>query len=137
MNVKHYKDILKQFEECSPHLAQLKVDWRPRGDCGIRVTLKDGTEYDYDINDPAPRLVKETNWEDAALIDDMKCREVFAYRVRDAMRRRGHNQATLSDYTGISRATISNYLNCKSSATLPHIRKIAYALNCSVGELID
>ena len=137
MNIRHYEEVYAKFEEVAPHLARLTQDWRPRGDFGVRVTLVDGTRYDYDIHYPAPRLVRDVSLDDAMNIDEAQCRELFAYRMRDAMIRRGHNQTSLAAYTGISKATISNYLNCKSSATLPHIRRIAHALDCSVGELMD
>ena len=137
MDIRHYQHVHDKFCEAAPHLASIDHDWRPRGDFGIRVTLNDGSRYDYDIHYPAPRLVKDIVMEDASKIDDDYCRELFAYRLRDAMIRRGHNQATLAEYTGISKATISNYLNCKSSATLPHLRRIAHALDCTVSELTE
>jgi DNA-binding Xre family transcriptional regulator len=137
MNIRHYEEVVEKFKTNAPHLAALMEDWRPRGDFGIRVILKDKTQYDYDIHYPAPRIVRDIKLEDAIRIDDTECRKIFAYRVKDAMIRKGHNQASLAEYTGISKATISNYLAGKCSATLPHIRKIAYALGCSVGELID
>lgn len=137
MNIRHYEEVVRKFKEVSPHLAAMMKDWRPRGDFGIRVILEDGAQYDYDLHYPAPRIVRDIRLEDAVHIDDTDCRELFAYRVKDAMIRKGHNQASLAEYTGISRATICNYLNGKCSATLPHIRKIAYALGCTVGELID
>lgn len=137
MDIRHYEVVHDKFCESAPHLASMKHDWRPRGDFGIRVILEDGTCYDYDIHYPAPRLVREIVMEDASKINDDDCRDLFAYRLRDAMIRRGHNQATLAEYTGISKATISNYLNCKSSATLPHLRRIAHALDCTISELTE
>lgn len=137
MNIKHYEEIYAKFKECSPHLAKLTVDYRPRGDTGIRVTLDDGERYDYDIHYPAPRRVENIRLEDAVKIDDQQCRDVFAYRMKDLMKRRGFNQVLLSEYTGISRATISNYINAKNTPTLIHMRKIAHALDCTIGELTD
>lgn len=137
MNVKHYEDIFNRFEEASPHLAAMVDDWRPRGDWGIRVTLTDGAKYDYDIYSPAPRPVKNLNWEDANKLDEQQCREAFAYRLKDIMTVRGHTQWTLAEYTGLSRGTINNYIHAKATPSLVAIKKIAQALDCSVTELIE
>lgn len=137
MNIKHYEEVYDKFKEAAPHLAKMVEDYRPRGDFGIRVTLSDGNQYDYDVHYPAPRLVKHIVLENASEIDEQQCRELFAYRMQDAMKRRGHNQVSLSEYTGISKATINNYIHAKNTPTLVHMRKIAHALDCTVGELTD
>lgn len=137
MNIKHYEEIYSKFESISPHLAVLADDWRPRGDWGIRVTLTDGSQYDYDIYSPAPRPVKNIEWEEAANIDEKQCREMFAYRLRDWMKIRNHTQWTLAKYTGLSRGTINNYIHAKATPSLVAIKKIAQALDCSVTELIE
>lgn len=137
MNIKHYEEVYEKFKEVSPHLAPMVVDYRPRGDWGIRVVLSDGAEYDYDIYSPAPRPVKNKNWNDAVTIDEQTCREAFAYRLQDWMKIRNHTQWTLAEYTGLSRGTINNYIHAKATPSLTAIKKIARALDCSVTELIE
>lgn len=136
MNVKHYQDIYEKFKDVAPHLAPMVDDWRPRGDCGIRITLKDGAQYDYDIYAPAPRPVKEFIWEDGRELDEQQCREAFAYRLQDWMTIRGHTQGTLAEYTGLSKAAINNYLHAKATPSIIAVKKIAHALDCSVTELV-
>ena len=137
MNIKHYEDIYKRFKEVSPHLAGMVADYRPRGDWGIRVTLTDGARYDYDIYSPAPRPVKDIKWENASELDEQQCRDAFAYRLKDLMASRGHTQWTLSDYTGLSRGTINNYIHGKATPSLIAVKKLAHALDCSVTELVE
>ena len=137
MNVKHYEDVYDKFKEVAPHLATMVSDYRPRGDWGIRVTLNDGSQYDYDIYSPAPRPAQNKKWEEAALIDEQQCREAFAYRLRDWMQIRNHTQWTLAEYTGLSRGTINNYIHAKATPSLTALKKIAQALDCSVTELVD
>ena len=36
MNTKHYDEIVEQFKEYHPYLANGMKDWRPKGDMGIR-----------------------------------------------------------------------------------------------------
>lgn len=137
MNNKHYEEIHAKFEEVSPHLASMEHDWRPRGDWGIRITLKDGAQYDYDIYSAAPRPVIKTKWEDASNLDEQQCRESFAYRLQDWMTVRGHTQGTLAAYTGLSKGVINNYLHAKATPSIVAVKKIAHALDCSVTELIE
>lgn len=137
MNTKHYEEVYEKFKKVAPQLASMTVDYRPRGDWGIRVTLTDGAQYDYDIYSPAPRPAQNKNWEDAALIDEQKCREAFAYRLQDWMKVRNHTQWTLAEYTGLSRGIINNYIHAKTTPSLIAIKKLARALDCSVTELIE
>ena len=46
-------------------------------------------------------------------------------------------QAELAEITGLSKGTISKYLNKQQIPTVKAVLKIAYALECEVSDLID
>ena len=53
------------------------------------------------------------------------------------IRRMGMNQQKLSELTGISENTISNYCVGKGLPNVHNLKKICRALKCSVYELVD
>lgn len=137
MNNKHYEAIYKSFADGHEYLLKDMDDWRPKGDWGIRVTLRDGTMYDYDNISKSVRRVKDDRALTKDDINDGQCRDSFAYHLAAMMNIRGYTQRTLSEYTGISVGAINAYLNKTKTPSLTNARKIAYALDCSVAELID
>ena len=61
----------------------------------------------------------------------------FVDNLIDMMRAEGINQRDLADATGLSEATISNYINKRQMPGVKAIVNIAYVLDCSVDDLID
>lgn len=57
----------------------------------------------------------------------------FRYLLRRAMR--GVSEMELSDRTGISVVTLSQYRNGKTLPTLKNLRKLADALDCTPNDL--
>ena len=47
MNNQFYMRIVEEFKSRHPYLADGIEDWSPRGEMGIRVSMTDGTKYDY------------------------------------------------------------------------------------------
>lgn len=137
MNTSHYKDIFKEFEEYHHYMAKDVSDYRPKGDLGIRLTMKDGSMYDYDTISKGVRQAKIDYRLNKDEITDIQCRKSFAYHLTEMMTIRGYNQQSLSEYTGISKASIHSYLKADKTPSITNLRKIAYALNCSIAELID
>lgn len=63
--------------------------------------------------------------------------ETFAGNLRDLMIEQGYNQEQLSEATGLSQGTISNYLNKKRLPTIRALVNICYEMNLSFDELMD
>lgn len=137
MNIKHYEDIYNQFAERYYKMADNVIDYRPNSNIGIRITMRDGTKYDYDILSKGLCRVDENRVLKKDEITDEKCRESFAYHLHDLMVKKGYNQQTLSDYTGVSKGSINAYLNKSKTPSITNMRKIAYVLGCSIAELLD
>lgn len=137
MNVKHYKEILAILAENHPYITDNMEDWRPRGDRGVRVTMRNGDEYDFDT---ATMCVSRARYEfkvTGDMINDETCRESFSNHLQIWMARRGFNQQELADYTGLSKGAINSYLNKTKTPSITNLRKIAYALDCSIVDLLD
>lgn len=137
MNTKYYDEIYEEFKKHHPYAVNDVDDWRPRGDYGIRLSMKDGTKYDFDKLSMGIRRVNNYSFDSKDAITDEQCRESFAYHLVELMNLRGYNQQILAQYTGISKGSINGYINKTKTPSMTNMRKIAYALNCSVGELLD
>lgn len=60
----------------------------------------------------------------------------FGMRLKRMMVLKNVNQEELSDMTGISRVTISHYINGRTSPTFYNVDKIAMALGCEFTDFI-
>lgn len=137
MNLEHYENIYKTFEAYHPDAARNAVDYRPNSSISIRISTKDGNEYDFDVISKGLRRVEDVKPLDKEEVTDEMCRKSFAIHLYDMMVKKGFNQQTLADYTGISKGAINGYINETKTPSLTNVRKIAYVLCCSVAELID
>lgn len=137
MNTKHYDDIFEKFTAYHPYLVGDVNDWRPRGDRGIRLYMNNGMEYDFDIVTKGVRKVENYKIEKAADITEDNCRKSISYHLKEMMEMKGYTQQTLSEYTGIGKGSIYNYINGKATPSATALRKIAYALDCSISDLLD
>ena len=63
--------------------------------------------------------------------------DTFADNLRDMLKRARMTQRELADVSGLSDATISNYITKKKMPSIRAILNIAYTLDCSLDELAD
>lgn len=63
--------------------------------------------------------------------------DIFSANLIDMLNEQGYSQEELAYETNLSQGTISKYINKKQMPSLKAITNIAYALDCSVDELID
>ena len=100
--------------------------------------LKDGSAIEYDLvlgtSRSAMNLDILMRPKIAANEDDFK--RCLGRKMYREMVRRGFDQIMLSKATGISKGTISYYMNGTSMPSLYKIKLIADALDCSVDELL-
>lgn len=64
-------------------------------------------------------------------------RKLFAKRVKVKLIKKHMKQIDLAERSGIPKQTISRYLNCERKPTYDTVIRIAHALDCTAGELID
>ena len=70
-------------------------------------------------------------------IDEMTWRKEFSKLLRDKLRHEGIKQEQLAAETGISRITISKYLNQRATPSGYNLNLIAECLRCPVYEFAD
>lgn len=135
MNIRRYMDILDQFKLYHPYLADGVADWEPISGNSIRVTMNDGSEYDFHAMSNTVRNVKDRPAHRDETFDEEEWRLVFADRLAEYMGTRGISQQALADYTGLGKGSINNYLNGRATPSGYALTKLARALNCTVMDL--
>lgn len=137
MNIRYYENIFASFLDNHPYMEKELEDWRPRGEWGIRATLKDGSEYDYNISTNTIRRVVDHSMPKIEDVTEERCRASISYHLIELMAVKGFSQNTLSEYTGLSKGSINNYINGTATPSAIALVKIARALDCTVADLID
>lgn len=137
MNTKHYDEIFEEFKDYHPYLVNDVDNWRPRGDRGIRLFMKNGMQYDFDRVTKGVRRVKDYSMLNIKDISEERCRASIAYHLSEMMGLKGYTQQTLAECTGLGKGSIYNYLNGKSTPSATALRKMAQALDCSISDLLD
>ena len=114
-------DSAIRFEEIGPNELMIyrKDGSRVRYDCFNGDWFK-YYPADYDINERT----------DEQIVQD------FKWRLKRTMTRHCISQAQLAEMSGISQATISNYLNGKNMPDILKLNRLARALNVDVPELL-
>lgn len=132
-NTRYYEDCFEDFQKRWPGSARDAVEYRPKGEYAIRITLRDGQQIDYNM-----RANGSLRYVDVP--DDFSeeyCRSVFANNLSERMTVKGYGQADLAARTGLSQAVISKYLKKRSTPTVFAVQRIAHVLDCNVEDLID
>lgn len=137
MNVKHYEEILEQFKEYHPYLANGIKDWRPKGDMGIRVETNDGKLYDFHSMSKTVRNVETRPMHHDDSFSEKEWREIFADRLAEYMNTKCITQQALAECTGLSKGAISNYLKGNTTPSGYALTKLSRAFDCTVMDLID
>jgi DNA-binding Xre family transcriptional regulator len=130
--------MIDDFEKTYPDLAEKSTGCHPGGRNEMIFILSNGDEIAYDSIFKTIRTVynPKTQYDEYDESEDA-CKEEFCVRLNRLMALNGFNNIRLSDKTGISTNMISQYVTGQAIPKLHIIRKIAWALGCSVGELID
>lgn len=63
--------------------------------------------------------------------------DIFGDNLKSMLEHANMTQMELAEYSGLSKGTISRYINKERIPSLRAIINISYALECDVGELID
>lgn len=133
----YHKDMLDEFMRYRPDIAGDICECRPKNLNAIRITLRNGRQFDYNGQTKTHREVREYYTAKPDDVTDESCREIFASNLAELMRMKGFGQPELSERTGLSTASISKYLRKKATPTITNLEKIAHALNCSRDELLE
>lgn len=126
-----FKYEMDGFASHFPSQFEDMVSWVPRSRSVIVATLSDGSvcEYNHLLN--TIRFVRGYNGSEESW------RLEFYVRLMELMEERGCDQSKLSEMTGISQKTISNYIHRQTTPSGYNIRRLERALECPKGYLTD
>ena len=128
--------IFENFKLYYPHFAELTERWEPSGKMEITVYLANGQMITYDDIENTFRQIRDFK-SPINLEDEEKVADEFSYNLRRMLHHQRMTQLDLSEASGLSFVTISNYLNGKRSPTLKNICLLAKALDCRASDLIN
>ena len=100
----------------------------------IRLYLNDGTKYIYDNLDKFPHPIVE--FEDPGELSYDLWLKGFSDKVHSQLRKNRITQYELAEIVKISPITISRYLTYKSMPSIIVVHQMAFALNCTVDDLM-
>ena len=125
-----YDSILESFKNDYICWYNRMVDWYGNGDYEIVVILDDGSKLIYSQSTGTIRFLKNERVD----ISEEDWIKDFSMTLKHKISMSGLTRQDISDITGISKVSISNYMNGKSMPSHYNMLKIAKALNCSVYE---
>ena len=131
---KCYDDyIWDQFSCLYKFLAEKTVKWEELELDYYKATLTDGSIVFYDATEHSFRQMSR---EEAEFGVEENWRREFARRLVWSMDSKGIDQIKLSELTGISQSSISNYTRGVRTPSAYSCSVIAQALNCSLDFLV-
>ena len=125
-----YDSILESFKNDYIRWYNRMVDWYGNGDYEIVVILDDGSKLVYSQSTGTMRFLKNERVD----ISEEDWIKDFSMTLKHKVSMSGLTLQDISDITGISKVSISKYMNGKSIPSHYNMLKIARALNCSVYE---
>ena len=127
--MKHW--AFDRFNLNYPTLAKRIISWSPVSCNAILVTLDDGSIVRYNgILDTVRDMVSYDG-------SEAQYRKEFSLRLIEKMADQYVDQSYLSQLSGVSQQSISNYMHGKSLPTIFILNKLATALHCSAADLVD
>lgn len=130
----YWAPVFEEFTRLYTGMAEETVDWYPSGQMEITVKIRNGRKYIYDWYSKMTWPIK--TYDDECEETEEEWRRRFGRTLNRKMRRVCMYQDQLSEVTGISKVTLSKYMNGKASPSGHNISKLAKALNCSPSELM-
>lgn len=104
------------------------------GDLDTIFELSDGQKYLYDELSNRTYTIRS---HEIPYLSKEEWTKEFSRKLTNKMGLRGVGQLELANILNISQATVSRYMNGKSTADMWTIQRIAAHLNCSVSELTN
>lgn len=127
--------VFESLENNYPDIIYEIVDWYPSGYQEITIKDQNGVKKTYNWITGKLRVIYDPS-NDCSLSEE-EWRKVFSSRLYNRLITLGMSQETLSEITGISQVTLSKYINGKATPSTYNSRKLAEALKCPIGELVE
>ena len=126
-----YDEIYTNFKTYYPFLDSEVRSWSPNGINSIIAELLDGTVIEYNDALRSFRTVRKFDGTEESW------KREFSSKLIKMMANKGCDQTYLSEISGVSQVSISNYLNKKAIPNCYTVFKLSKALGCSVTDLME
>ena len=127
------ESLFEEFKARYAFLANKAVSYRKTGRFELTAELNDGTRVIYNAANQTFGTVR--NADQITNLDAVEWRDEFSRRLRRLVTQSMMTEDEISEMAGISRATLSRYLNGRSAPDPYNMLRLARALGCSVGYL--
>lgn len=135
MDKEQYKYLYNEFEKYYKNNRSEIVGWEPVSKNMIVVYYDNGIRSFYDGITQTVHTVHPRS-SGAEFIDDETYIRRFTWRLAAAVGSSGLTRDEISERTGISKASLSGYLNGKTIPSAVTVYKLARVLKCSVEDLL-
>jgi DNA-binding Xre family transcriptional regulator len=133
--VNRLNEMYNDFSRLYPDVERKVIDWYQYGRKKLIVITEDRSEYLYDYTSKNCICLKNAN-NDISMSEE-EWKRKFSKSLKNKMLWNCIGQDELADLTGISKVTLSKYMNMKSTPSAHNIYRLAKALKCLPSELID
>lgn len=125
--------LFEEFKARYAFLAKKAVSYRKTGRFELTAELNDGSRVIYNDADKTFGTVRSAD--QITNLNATDWRDEFSRRLRRLVTQSMMTEDELSELTGISRVSLSQYLNGRSAPNPYNLLRLARALECSVGYL--
>lgn len=124
--------LFEHYEHYDPPASERTVDEKYIGDFETIFILKDGSRILFDEMTKSTRIIIPAIDES----DDIWLKE-FSRKIKKKMKFKRITQVELADRIGVSRLTVSRYINGQRVPDYLTLKKISKILNCPLDEITD
>ena len=136
MNERVSEQLLDNFKQFYPMIFNEAIDFYSNGKLRVVAVMRDGSRYEYDELYSSIRKLHEIDEYGYEDLNDNLWKNQFGINLRRMLSFRGISQEELSELTGISKVSISQYTTGNALPSALKIRNIARALHCRPDDLI-
>lgn len=134
-----WRVIYNEFRKTHPNIGKNIVHWYPSGHLEITIKLADGTViiYDHLTNRSKVKPGVQKTVERKHFMGEMSWRKEFGERLRNIIRENGMTIVKFAEKLDISERALKYYLSGERTPSVYLVSRMAFVLNCSIGELTD
>ena len=131
---KKWEIMFQEIEQNHPDIYGQIDDWYTSGNWEITIRLRDGSRWKYDGYE---KLLYRMPGDENECVDTDEYNREFSRRLYRRMRDAGIGTEELSERLGISRVTMSKYINGHTTPNLSMLMKMTRILKCTPSDLMD
>ena len=130
--------IIREYKLWYPSFYERTIDITITGYHLLLAVLDNGNKVEFSLLDNSLRDVTHMySYETEDDMSEEEYRKAVGDRIKTLSRDRSLKHESLAELVGVSRQSMSMYINGRSLPSIRIVRRMAKALNCDVRDLID